>query len=65
MPFAPTEFTQVNNEMNRLMVGRAMRLLNPQPNERIADFFCGLGNFTLPIASSGARGQGARAATRW
>ncbi|MBI5436706.1 MAG: TRAM domain-containing protein, partial [Nitrosomonadales bacterium] len=50
MPFAPTEFTQVNNEMNRLMVVRAMRLLAPQPCERIADFFCGLGNFTLPIA---------------
>jgi len=54
MPFAPTEFTQVNADMNRVMVGRAMRLLNPQPGERIADFFCGLGNFTLPIARSGA-----------
>ena len=55
MPFAPTEFTQVNSEMNRLMVSRAMRLLTPQPGERIADFFCGLGNFTLPIARSGAQ----------
>lgn len=55
MPFAPTEFTQVNNEMNRLMVSRAMRLLDPQPGERIADLFCGLGNFTLPIARSGAQ----------
>jgi 23S rRNA (uracil1939-C5)-methyltransferase len=55
MPFAPTEFTQVNSDMNRLMVSRAMRLLDPQPNERIADFFCGLGNFTLPIARSGAQ----------
>jgi 23S rRNA (uracil1939-C5)-methyltransferase len=55
MPFAPTEFTQVNSEMNRLMVSRAMRLLDPQPGERIADFFCGLGNFTLPIARSGAQ----------
>ena len=55
MPFAPSEFTQVNSEMNRLMVGRAMRLLAPQPGERIADFFCGLGNFTLPIARSGAQ----------
>lgn len=55
MPFAPTEFTQVNAGMNRLMVSRAMRLLNPQPGERIADFFCGLGNFTLPIARSGAQ----------
>lgn len=55
MPFAPTEFTQVNSEMNRLMVSRAMRLLAPQAGERIADFFCGLGNFTLPIARSGAQ----------
>ena len=55
MPFAPTEFTQVNADMNRMMVSRAMRLLNPQPNERIADLFCGLGNFTLPIARSGAQ----------
>ena len=55
MPFAPAEFTQVNSAMNRLMVSRAMRLLKPQAGERIADFFCGLGNFTLPIARSGAR----------
>jgi 23S rRNA (uracil1939-C5)-methyltransferase len=55
MPFAPTEFTQVNHQLNRVMVHRALRLLDPQPGERIADFFCGLGNFTLPIARSGAR----------
>src|SRR5512137_1086332 len=53
--YAPTEFTQVNSTMNRLMVSRALRLLDPQPQERIADFFCGLGNFTLPIARSGAQ----------
>ncbi|TAJ82608.1 MAG: 23S rRNA (uracil(1939)-C(5))-methyltransferase RlmD [Gallionellaceae bacterium] len=55
MPYAPTEFTQVNSAMNRLMVGRALRLLAPKSKERIADFFCGLGNFTLPIARSGAQ----------
>jgi 23S rRNA (uracil1939-C5)-methyltransferase len=54
MPFRPTEFTQVNTAMNRALVSRAVRLLNPQPGERIADLFCGLGNFTLPIARSGA-----------
>ncbi len=58
MPYAPTDFTQVNSTLNRLMVSRAMRLLSPQPGERIADFFCGLGNFTLPIARSGAQVHG-------
>ena len=55
MPFAPTEFTQVNHALNRLMVHRALRLLAPQAGERIVDFFCGLGNFTLQIARSGAQ----------
>ena len=54
MPFSPTEFTQVNHQLNRVMVHRAIRLLDPQPGERIADFFCGLGNFTLPIAKCSA-----------
>lgn len=52
--FGPTDFTQVNHEVNRVLVRRAMRHLDPQPGERIADLFCGLGNFSLPIARSGA-----------
>ena len=52
--FAPTEFTQVNHAINRVLVRRALRLLDVQPGERIADLFCGLGNFTLPIARCGA-----------
>jgi 23S rRNA (uracil1939-C5)-methyltransferase len=54
MPFRPTEFTQVNHGINRMLIRRAMRLLDPRPGERIADFFCGLGNFSLPIARRGA-----------
>lgn len=52
--FRPTDFTQVNHAVNRILVRRAMGLLDPQPGERVADLFCGLGNFTLPIACSGA-----------
>lgn len=53
--FSATDFTQVNHAINEILVRRALSLLAPGPNERIADLFCGLGNFTLPIARSGAR----------
>lgn len=53
--FHPTEFTQVNHGVNRMLVRRAMALLQPVAGERIADLFCGLGNFSLPIARLGAR----------
>jgi 23S rRNA (uracil1939-C5)-methyltransferase len=52
--FRPTDFTQVNHAVNRILVRQAMALLDPRPGERIADLFCGLGNFSLPIASRGA-----------
>ncbi|MGE0497460.1 MAG: 23S rRNA (uracil(1939)-C(5))-methyltransferase RlmD [Ramlibacter sp.] len=51
MPFRPTDFTQVNPHINRVLVGRALRLLAPTRDERVIDWFCGLGNFTLPLAT--------------
>ncbi len=51
MPFKPTDFTQVNHQINRVLVSRALRLLEVQPGDRVADLFCGLGNFTLPLAT--------------
>jgi len=51
VPFGPTDFTQVNHAVNEVLVRRAMALLAPRPGERAVDLFCGLGNFTLPLAS--------------
>ncbi|MBI4755145.1 MAG: 23S rRNA (uracil(1939)-C(5))-methyltransferase RlmD [Betaproteobacteria bacterium] len=53
--FSPTHFTQVNPFVNRMLVRRAMALLDPRPGERVSDMFCGLGNFSLPIARCGAQ----------
>ncbi|HQR21549.1 MAG TPA: 23S rRNA (uracil(1939)-C(5))-methyltransferase RlmD [Burkholderiaceae bacterium] len=54
LQFRPTDFTQVNHRMNAALVGRAIRLLDPAAGERVVDFFCGLGNFTLPLATRAA-----------
>ncbi len=54
-PYSATDFTQVNHEINRVLVRRAITLLDPRPGERIADLFCGLGNFSLAICRRGAR----------
>ena len=51
MEYKPTDFTQVNPYINRSLVSRALSLLDVQPDDRVADLFCGLGNFTLPLAT--------------
>ena len=51
------DFVQINKAVNEKMVNQAIGWLNPKPNERIADWFSGLGNFTLPIAKLGAEVQ--------
>lgn len=63
MPFRPTDFTQVNPYINRVMVQRALRLLDAQPSERVIDWFCGLGNFTLPIATCAGQVVGIEGST--
>ena len=50
MPFKPADFTQVNHMMNRSLVSRAIRLLEIKETDRVLDLFCGIGNFTLPLA---------------
>ena len=56
--FEPLDFTQVNNEINQKMVTQALALLAPTPGMKVLDLFCGLGNFTLPLARLGADVQG-------
>ncbi|MCB1984852.1 MAG: 23S rRNA (uracil(1939)-C(5))-methyltransferase RlmD [Nitrosomonas sp.] len=55
IPFAPTDFTQVNHQLNTLLVKRTIELLAPEPDDIVVDFFCGLGNFTLPLATRAQR----------
>ncbi|HUP06979.1 MAG TPA: 23S rRNA (uracil(1939)-C(5))-methyltransferase RlmD [Caldimonas sp.] len=54
LPFRPTDFTQVNHAVNEVLVARAVQLLALRPVDRVIDWFCGLGNFTLPIATRAA-----------
>jgi 23S rRNA (uracil1939-C5)-methyltransferase len=53
--FEPSDFTQVNHAVNRLMVDQSVGLLEPQPGEKVLDLFCGLGNFSLPLARRASR----------
>jgi 23S rRNA (uracil1939-C5)-methyltransferase len=55
LPFHPTDFTQVNHQINAILVRRALQLLEVGPQHAVVDFFCGLGNFTLPLARRARR----------
>ncbi|HEY7871272.1 MAG TPA: 23S rRNA (uracil(1939)-C(5))-methyltransferase RlmD, partial [Rudaea sp.] len=58
LEFKPLDFVQVNAGMNRAMIDHALGLLDPRPTDRVLDLFCGLGNFTLPLARRAAQVTG-------
>jgi 23S rRNA (uracil1939-C5)-methyltransferase len=58
LKFGPLDFMQINPAINRVLIHRTIELLDPKPEDRIADLFCGLGNFSLPLATSGAQVKG-------
>ena len=59
--FLPTDFVQVNAAINRALVGRALEILDPRPDDAVLDLFCGLGNFSLPLARRARRVLGIEA----
>lgn len=55
MQFSPVGFIQINGEVNRKLVDRVVEWMDPKPQDKIIDLFCGIGNFTLPLAKMGAQ----------
>jgi 23S rRNA (uracil1939-C5)-methyltransferase len=58
LQFRPLDFIQVNAAMNSVMIDRALQLLKPSPADVVLDLFCGLGNFTLPLAKAVSKAVG-------
>lgn len=63
MAFHPQHFIQVNAAVNRVLVSRAVELLEPGEDDRVLDLFCGLGNFTLPLATRASSVTGVEGAS--
>jgi 23S rRNA (uracil1939-C5)-methyltransferase len=61
--FEPADFIQVNGEINRRLVSLALKELDTQPDENVLDLFCGLGNFTLPLARVAGKVMGIESET--
>jgi 23S rRNA (uracil1939-C5)-methyltransferase len=60
--FEPTDFVQVNSALNQSMIDRAVTVLEPRPTDAVLDLYCGLGNFSLPLARSSRRVVGVEGA---
>jgi len=56
--FSPGDFTQINSEVNEAMVKKVLEYLEPEKEDKILDLYCGIGNFSLPMAANGSKVKG-------